>query len=377
MAMVALFGVLLACTTGFLATPGTPSAAGVASVLPTTTPTVSPEPRTASSTPSRALAAPSATRRAVLVDTDVSIDDLMAMLYLLGRPDIDVKGITTVHGVAHLEQGTQLVLRLLTSVGRTDVPVAAGASAPMHCDHAIPEQWRRNADAGWGLDLPPAGATASPMSGAQMIRELANAFPGEITVLAIGPLTNVALALREDPALATRLNQIVVGDGAILVAGNVHAEYPAIPNRVAAWNLYLDPESADIVFRSGASLVLDPLDVTYPTSPHPIVLTREMADRYRPNAVDPSSRMLRFLMATWLDTFGHGKPVPDWDLVTAAIYVDPSVCADWRELAIVVDTGPDETAGQTRVSTGDPANTRACLAGDQAAFDAVLLGDDR
>jgi inosine-uridine nucleoside N-ribohydrolase len=362
-AVTVVLTLLVACAPALAALPGSRRSSINTSLSPASI-----------GTPSSPLPGPtSPTRWSVIVDTDVSVDDLMAILFLLGCPDIDIKGITIVHGVAHMERGAQIIRGLLARAGRTDVPVAAGAAIPMQGDHAMPEAWRRSADDAWGLDLPADGAPLAPVSAAQMIRELADQSPGEITVLAIGPLTNIALALQDDPTLAKRLKQIGVGDGAILVPGNIYAEYPAIANQVAGWNLWLDPHAADIVFRSGAFLVVNPLDVTYSSSPRPIVLTRDLAERFRQSATGPRELMLCTLMDTWLDTFGHGKPVPDWDLVSVAMFKESSICSDWRDLAIEVDTGADETAGWTRINMASAPNAQVCIGGDQAAFEALLL----
>jgi inosine-uridine nucleoside N-ribohydrolase len=193
----------------------------------------------------------------VIIDTDPGIDDAAAIFLALASPELSVEAITTVYGNGPVQVCTNNALRILHAAGRLDLPVFRGAGKPL----------LREPTAGWasqvhGADglgnidfpLPPEIPEMSerPHAALEIIRRVTEA-PGEITLLALGRLTNLALALSLEPALAQGVEQIIVMGGAVTVGGNVSA--------VASANLYEDPEAAAIVYNSGASLVQVGLDV--------------------------------------------------------------------------------------------------------------------
>ncbi len=200
--------------------------------------------------------------RRLIIDTDPGIDDAMAIYFALASPELDVVGLTTVFGNVEVELATTNALRLLEIAGRDDIPVATGAAGPIASGYhgAIPHI--HGADGQGDTHLPPPLAAPSPRTAVELILEASH---GErpLTILALGPLTNLARALQKDPGLAERVEEVVVMGGNALVPGN------ATP--AAEANIWNDPEAADFVFgrhpaggqaRHRENLAMVGLDVT-------------------------------------------------------------------------------------------------------------------
>jgi inosine-uridine nucleoside N-ribohydrolase len=181
----------------------------------------------------------------------------MAILFALCSPEIEVVGLSTVFSNTDVKQTTLNALRVLEVAGRPDIPVAPGAAAPL----LRPFQGRgRNVHGEDGLGntfLPSSLGHPLDVSAAEFIARTVMAQPGEINLAAIGPLTNLALALRIEPRLASAVRQVVIMGGAAFTSGNI--------SPVAEANIYNDPEAASIVFSAGWPLTMVGLDVTMRT----------------------------------------------------------------------------------------------------------------
>lgn len=190
----------------------------------------------------------------VIIDTDPGLDDALAIFLAFASPELDVRGIVTVGGNVGLDTTTLNALRLATFLGRTDVPVVAGAAVPLRRP-PIDAASIHGADGIGGIPLP---EPASPPLGRDAIdwyvETIAAHPPGSLRILALGPLTNLARLIEQHPEAARRLGGIIAMGGAVRERGNVtpHAEF----------NIAADPEAAEVVVRSGIPLVLVPLDVT-------------------------------------------------------------------------------------------------------------------
>ena len=204
--------------------------------------------------------------RKILIDTDPGVDDAMAIFYALASPELDVVGLTTVFGNADIDTCTVNALRLLEIAQRSDIPVARGAHRPL----ALPTRGHpdviHGADGQGNTFLPPATTAAVSADAARFIVDTVRAAPGEITLVPIGPLTNIALALLAAPDLAESLAGIVLMGGAAFVSGN------ASPTAEA--NILGDPDAADIVFGANCLIVMCGLDVTEQTVMPPAALDR-------------------------------------------------------------------------------------------------------
>jgi len=323
--------------------------------------------------------APSADRTAsgmpVIIDTDMSHDDILAILYLLQRPDLDIRAITVVNGVAHVQLGTENARRLLALSGRSDIPVAAGAESPLEGDRSFPADWRPLLDLGLRAALPAVPTQAGGPSAPELIIQQVDLSSRPLRLIALGPLTNIALALRADPSLAAHLESIFFSGGAVYVPGAVHTELPSNPNQVAEWNLYIDPVAADQVFRSGVRLVLAPLDVTDVHGPKPLLLSSPFIDRFAAAPGGRESRLMSRIILGWELMQAQSTPPTDtafWDLAAAAISVDPQLCTDWRNLELDIALAPDDLAGQAAVDPAGLGNAKVCLGGDRKAFEEAL-----
>ena len=187
----------------------------------------------------------------IILDCDPGIDDAMAIAFAVGSADIELVGLTTVAGNVGLDKTTANALRLLDFFGAADVPVTAGAATPLSRP-AITAEHVHGRDGLRGLQFPP-GGESRPGHVADYILDTVMGAPGEVTLVAVGPLTNIALALRREPALVGSVRDFVIMGGST-TRGNVT---PA-----AEFNIAADPEAAAEVFAAGWTVTMVGLDVT-------------------------------------------------------------------------------------------------------------------
>ena len=193
--------------------------------------------------------------RKIILDTDPGIDDAMAVFLALGAPEVELVGLTTVFGNVHVDLATVNALRLLEIGGRGDIPVATGAAKPLFAHYKGPAPEIHGADGQGNLFLPPPTTSAVNLPAAEFIIEEVRRYPGEITLVAIGPLTNLALALQIEPGIAERTREVVIMGGNAFVPGN------ATPTAEA--NILNDPDAADLVFGARWPVTMVGLDVTH------------------------------------------------------------------------------------------------------------------
>jgi uridine nucleosidase len=193
----------------------------------------------------------------ILIDTDPGIDDAMAILFALKSPELDVLALTTVFGNHFVEITTRNALRLLELAGRDDIPVARGAYSPLVREYVSPPTFVHGEDG-----LGDAGLTGEPDSeaahtrAAQFIVEAVMSRPGEITLVPLGPLTNIAMALKLEPRIVQATKRVVLMGGTAFAPGNV--------SPVAEANIWNDPEAAALVLGAEWDVTMVGLDVTMP-----------------------------------------------------------------------------------------------------------------
>lgn len=301
----------------------------------------------------------------VIIDTDPGIDDAAAIFLALASPELSVEAITTVYGNGPIETCTDNACRILYAAGRLDVPVFKGAAKPLL---RPPNQgWAAHvhgADAlgNSGFPLPP--AARSPLCERHAALEIISRVmksPGEVTLLALGRLTNLALALSLEPRLAQGVAEIVVMGGAVYVPGNV--------SPVASANLYEDPEGAAIVYSSGAPLVQVGLDVC-----NQITLSRVQLDQLRATGT-ATTRLLAeatgclraYYLAQGIITEADGIRYNDVPAVAYA--VDPGLFRA-SDFHVEIETRSPLTRGQSvayrQSASGQPPNAQVCLEVDSA-----------
>jgi len=307
----------------------------------------------------------------IILDTDPGVgipgtdaDDPIAILLALAHPDLQLLGITTTFGNCPPELGARGAKAVLAAAGRTDIPVRVGQ--PMPLGGSLPgdleEVYRGTRGTVGRIALPELEAVDRSQTAADFIIEQAHAHPGEVTIVAIGPQTNLALAMQKDPSVRGLLRSIVFMGGALGLdprygRGNVTS--------VAECNIWYDPEAADAVFRSGVDLTMVSLDVTNPAMG--MVLPDEVARSLRTSA-GPVEAMLAWVCETYLDA-----PMFDWahgcvlyDPLAVAAAADPALGA-YEEIAVAVELSGDYTRGQTVPVRENPPNLRAMVDVDGAS----------
>lgn len=277
--------------------------------------------------------------RKVIIDTDPGlgepgsdIDDGLAIALAVRDPDLDVLGLTIVNGNVTLATGVHVARNLVERLGVAGLPVLAGADAPLVREMA---PVRALFDAVPGHEAAaPAGDLRGPSSDIHAVDwmiDQAERFPGEITVIAIGPMTNLALAIRRSPAFATNIREFV------LMAGSA-TTYAQNITVVGDFNAYVDPEALDVVVRSGGRVTMIGLDQT-----SKVLLTRADADRMLASA-DPFSQWAGACTHAWIDYLARAFPKrPEHadgcflhDPLVVAAHLDPRICA-WDTAHVEVE----------------------------------------
>ena len=304
-------------------------------------------------------------KQPVIVDVDMAHEDMHAVLYLLQHPSADVKAITVVGtGEAHCEPGVRHALGLLALNEAGNIPVACGREAPLAGDHSFPTAWRQDVDNLYGLRLPE-GGEASSLSAPELIASTIQGSPEKVTIIAVGPLTNVAEAVLESPDIIDNVQAIYVMGGAVEVPGNVGFSGVGIDNRFAEWNIYVDPNSANIVFNSGAQVTLIPLDATRDAP-----ITSRFYQTLEEQRASPEADFVYDLLTANLG-FVRSGGFQFWDSLTAAIFTDESL-ATFKpyNIQVVEEEGPE--SGYTKPAPGW-AQVRVAVSADGRRFEEMFL----
>ena len=276
-------------------------------------------------------------RHKVILDCDPGIDDSLAVWLALAADAIDLLAITTVAGNVPLTHTARNARRVCTLAGR-EVPVYAGCSRPLMRPSGVTAEEIHGDDGLGGVALPEPAFDLQPGHAVDyLVDTVMTLEPGEITLCAVGPLTNVALAVIKQPAVATRLREIVIMGGAAAEPGNV--------TPVAEFNIYVDPHAAQVVLDAGANVTLAPLDLT-----HQAIATAARRDRLRaqPGRVAETA-------AAMLDHYDVGDPALH-DPCTIAYLLAPALFAG-VDAHVQVECAAPLTLGQT-VTAIEPRHRR-------------------
>jgi purine nucleosidase len=307
---------------------------------------------------------------AILLDCDTGIDDALTLLYLarlVQAGDAELVAAGTVHGNVAPDTGALNTLRVLERAGLAGVPVAVGAVAPMGQPASYAHQFHGTDGLGDTGLAAPAGRLADVSAPEQIIR-LARARPGELTLVAVGPLTNLGIALLLEPALPGLLRQVVVMGGAFDHPGNVTSHAEA--------NIWHDPEAAELVFAADWPVMLVPLDATHPTAVDGAWLDRLAA---MPGDIARfASQILEFYVTAYEPALG-GRGAVIHDALAAMLAVDPSL-GEYAERPVRVELRGEHTRGATlwdrrpppAAGPGRPA-VRVAVRADADAFRERLL----
>lgn len=298
----------------------------------------------------------------MILDCDPGHDDAIALLLTLASPELDLLAVTTVAGNQTLEKTTKNALRVIELAGRAGIPVAPGAERPLVRELEVAE-WIHGESGLDGPVLEEPRTTPEPRHAIEVIAEHVDSRPDEVTLVAVGPLTNVSLFLMRYPDLAARLRQVVLMGGAVGL-GNVT---PA-----AEFNIWQDPEAARRVFESGLDITMIGLDVT-----HRALLGPREAEQLR-----QSGSPGRFV-AELLDFFGErnadvyelaGAPIHD---AAAVAHLARTDLIATEHLHVEIDCSWGQSRGRTNVDrwarAGLAPNAQVGLELDAAAFTRFLV----
>ncbi|MCK9861381.1 nucleoside hydrolase [Paenibacillus sp. ATY16] len=279
------------------------------------------------------------TKTRIILDVDTGIDDALAILYALLSPEIHVEGLTTGFGNINVEQATENTLRLikLANCGY-EVPVAAGASGPLKREYAGPVPHIHGYNGIGDAEIPPTEQRPLKESAAEFIVRKAHELPGELVVITVGRMTNLALALSLDPSISGKIRQVVVMGGTVFAPGNV--------TPVSEANLWGDPEAAQQVFRSEVPLTIVGLDVTLETrlSKGHLAQLRQLAPDNKRPIVDFLHTSLEKYFDFYLQTNQYLGECPMHDPLAVLVAVNPSL-VNTRVMHADIDCGHDLTAG--------------------------------
>jgi pyrimidine-specific ribonucleoside hydrolase len=301
----------------------------------------------------------------ILIDCDPGHDDMMAIMLALASGDaLQVLGITTVAGNQTGEKTYRNALRILTLIGRTEIPVARGADRPLLRQLTVAPEIHGAS----GLDGAELPEPAMEGVGAHAVEFLLDTLKRErepVTLVPTGPLTNVALALLEQPAVVPSIERIVLMGGAVFDSNVTPA---------AEFNIYVDPEAAKIVFACGAPITMVGLDVTNKA----LLTFQEIGEmgRWGGRVSRVVAPMLQFLARANQKQFGFGG-APLHDALAVAHLLQPEIIRT-RPLNVQVETAGDLTRGRTVVDlygvTGNQPNAEVALEVDREAFRDMIFG---
>jgi inosine-uridine nucleoside N-ribohydrolase len=291
----------------------------------------------------------------LIIDTDPGHDDVLALLLLIKSGLFDIKAITTVAGNSTIENVTKNAAYTLDLVRRRDIPLFSGQPKPLKRDLLLAVV---HGDS--GLDGVDTSKTNFTLTGnaSQRITELIKKNPNEITLIALGPLTNIARSFEQNPHLPSLLKQIVIMGGAINVQGN--------KNRVGEFNMVVDPEAADIVFRAYVPKVLVPIDVC---NDFPIPLENFQELQGSSLYVQIMSMMQKFIEGIEKDEGTKGALV--YDAIAAYYLLNPDAFT-LELMDIVIETKGEHTFGMTvaekRKNKSVNPNLEVVIRMDKTAF---------
>jgi purine nucleosidase len=277
-------------------------------------------------------AAQAQTPERVIIDTDPGTDDALAILLALRSPELRVEALTIVAGNVTAPVGLENALKIVSLAGRCDVPVAEGAQRPLHAKLNIEPFWNGPGGLG-GAELPASKCKVDPRFGPDVIIELVHKYPHEISIIGVGPETNLALAILKDPTIAPLVKRVILMAGSIS-GGNV--------NGAAEFNVYCDPDAADLVFRAGWPITMVGLDVTEIT----LISSAQVDEIERGGSAEAkfAAAVARFQVGLYRGTGFGGGAIHDALAVGAAI--DPTFLK-LRTMRIDVETEGRIARGET------------------------------
>jgi inosine-uridine nucleoside N-ribohydrolase len=300
----------------------------------------------------------------VILDVDPGHDDAVALMLACGHPDLDLLAVTTVAGNVPIEKTTRNTLRVLSLVGCTDVPVGVGASEPLKRPLHTAEDIHGKSGLDGSEEIPEATFGPDERGAVALIADTLLASPEPVTLVPVGPLTNIATFLREHPDLKDRIARISLMGGS-MGHGNT--------TPTAEFNIYVDPEAAHEVFESGLPITMSGLDVT-----HQAGAGHEERERLRATGRVGGvvAGFLDYFASTYESIFGFDAP-PLHDPVAVAVVLEPGLLKT-RPMRVDIECGSDLTRGESVCDfhgvTGRAPNAEVGVELDREGFFRMLYG---
>ena len=300
----------------------------------------------------------------VILDVDPGHDDAVALMLACGHPDLDLLAVTTVAGNVSLENTTRNALRVLSLVGCTDVPVGAGAPEPLERPLHTAEDIHGKSGLDGSEEIPEAGFEPDERGAVALIAATLRVSSEPVTLVPVGPLTNIAAFLREHPDLKDRVARISLMGGSMGLGNTTPA---------AEFNIYVDPEAAREVFESGLPITMLGLDIT-----HQAGAGRRERERLRATGRVGGvvAGFLDFFAATYESVFGFDAP-PLHDPVAVAAVLEPGLLKT-RLVRVDVECESELTRGETVCDfygvTDRPPNAEVGVDLDREGFFRLLYG---
>jgi inosine-uridine nucleoside N-ribohydrolase len=297
----------------------------------------------------------------IILDVDPGHDDAVALMFACGAPELDLLAVTTVAGNVPLEKTTRNALRVLSLIGRSDVPVAAGASSPLHRPLRTAEDIHGESGLE-GPEIPKGSLEPVRLKATELIADALRESPDPVTLIPTGPLTNVATALQKHPELKERIARVSLMGGSIGLGNTTPA---------AEFNIYVDPEAASEVFESGVPITMSGLDVTHQAGAGP---EEREGLRSLGRVGVAVAELLEYFATTYESVFGFDAP-PLHDPVAVAAVLEPTVLKT-RPMRVDVECKGELTRGETVCDfygvTGKPPNAEVGVELDRGAFFELL-----
>jgi inosine-uridine nucleoside N-ribohydrolase len=303
-------------------------------------------------------------QKPVILDVDPGHDDAVALMLACGHPDLDLLAVTTVAGNVTIEKTTRNALRVLSLVGCDDVPVGRGASEPLERPLHTAEDIHGKSGLDGPEEIPDASFGCDERDAVALISDTIEASSEPVTLIPVGPLTNIALFLREHQELKNRIAHISLMGGSMGLGNTTPA---------AEFNIYVDPEAAREVFESGLPITMSGLDITHQAAAGPDERER-LRETGRVGVV--VAGFLDFFAATYERTFGFDSP-PLHDPVAVAAVLEPDLLKT-RPMRVDVECESDLTRGETVCDfygvTGKKPNAEVGVDLDRENFFELLYG---